>query len=175
MKHKHHVHLLRKLKQKGWSETELAHAQSVFTKSESQKSEAHRFLDRWLLWAVFAVIVAGNIIAMLAFMPLLPVFTHSSLYTMFFLLGICFGFLYQVLLQDIQHQFSGHHHLFVLILIPYLAIVGGVLILTYAQRGFAEYFVVSSQPWLMGLSYAFGFLLPYIFTLLAHHHSVTRE
>ena len=173
MSHKHDLHSLKKVRKKGWSPPGLCHARDVFIKSETSKSRWRSTFDTAVLWALLILMVIGNIVVMVYFLPLLLVFTDIMLYGMFLALGISFGYLYQVVLQNLQHQFSGHHHLFVLVLVPYCAIVGAILILSFGQDELFRIFAIESQPWIMGMMYAFGFLIPYTIELITQYHKRT--
>jgi hypothetical protein len=165
---KHHIHLLKRMREKGWTDDELAHAQSVFTNSENKKSTRHKVLDAFVLWGVFIVMVLGNFFALFALMPFFVIFPNLMLYSLAALIGFTFGLLYEILLRDIQHTFHGHHHAFAFILVPYLAIVGAILILGYASTHMPNLFLYSRHPVLIGFCYVIGFLIPYLVMLYKH-------
>jgi ABC-type uncharacterized transport system permease subunit len=165
---KHHIHLLKKMRDKGWSDEELARAHAVFTKSESTKSSRHKVLDACVLWGVFGVMVIGNFFALFALMPFFVIFPNGMLYSLAAVLGLCFGLLYDVLLRDIQHTFNGHHHALAFILVPYLAIVGAIFILGFATNHMPNLFHYTRHPLLIGFCYVIGFLIPYVIMLYNH-------
>jgi hypothetical protein len=159
---KHHVELLKKMRQKGWSEEELTRAHSVFSKSEQTKSTRHKFLDKLVLWGAFVIMFAGNTVALIALMPFFVIFPNTIIYVVAALIGLCFGFLYELILRDVQHTFHGHHHALAFILLPYLAIVGAIIILGYANAHLPNLFHYERHPILIGFIYVIGFLIPYI-------------
>ena len=162
MWHKHHLHLLQKMRKRGWSEDELTYAHSVLVHSHHKKSTRHKIFDYLVIWFSFIAIIFGNLFAMIALTPLVVLFPNPGIYAMLLILGVAFGFLFTVVIEDVQHLFSGQHHYFVYVLIPYFAIIGAILIMGIAAKTLPNLYYIPRKPWLMGVVYAISFLLPYI-------------
>jgi len=149
------------MRQRGWSDDELTYAHTVLTTSHDEKSKRHKALDYFVIWFSFIAIVVGNLFAMIALTPLLVLFPNPGIYAMLLILGVSFGFLFTVVFRDVQHLFGGHHHYFVLVLVPYFAIVGAVVVLGVAAQTLPNLYFIPRKPWLMGVVYALAFMIPY--------------
>jgi len=162
MWHKHHLHLLKRMRKKGWSEKELSRAHSVLIGSHHKKTKPHKFLDYFIIWFSFVAIIVANLVAMFSLTPLLVFFPNSAMYFMLLVLGGTFGYLFTIVFDDVQHLLNGHQHYFMLILVPYFAIVGAILIMGVAADILPHLSETVRKPWLMGTLYVLAFMIPYI-------------
>jgi len=162
------------MKKKGWSKAELDYAHE--TMSKAQKTRSHRTLDSIIMWLLFLIMVIGNIAAIALIMPLMTLFSNTVMIIILLLLGLCFGFLYDVILHDIQHLFKGHHHFFVMILIPYLSIMGGFIILNIAKAQLPNLLFIERDPLKLSLFYVVAFMIPFaISKFIETKHKMTTK
>jgi len=156
----HHVHLVEQMRKKGWSEDELRYAHTVMGKTP--KTNSHRFIDSVLPWIIFSLFVIGNIVTVLLVAPTLVLFPNPGIYALLLLLGVLFGLLFKIILSDIDHLFTGHHHFFTYILIPYIALIGGFLIFSFVDAQYSNLFFVDRDPLVFGIVYAIAFIIPLV-------------
>lgn len=162
----HHDHLVEKLKKKGWSQKELDRVHKVMKQSHSKKTAYHKVLDAAISWVMFIIIILGNIAVLFAVMPTLVLFPNPIIFLILLVLGLAFGFLFELVLSDMDHLFAGHHHVFLYVLIPYLAVTGGIFILNFGMKTLPNVFLIERSALLMSLVYALSFFVPFLLTKL---------
>ncbi|MFT4310390.1 MAG: hypothetical protein ACMXYC_02050 [Candidatus Woesearchaeota archaeon] len=154
---KHSEHLLSKMKQKGWSDQELAHARSVF---------AQKYSTPWFVlllhWMFLCLVIIGNVIIATSIIPLLILFPLQLTYLLTAVLGGCFGYLIVVVVKHIDHFLDIHHHLFLALIIPLLSIAGFITITYYMAFLFDVTLVGMYHIYLIASMYVMSFLTPYI-------------
>ncbi|PIZ55814.1 hypothetical protein COY28_01470, partial [Candidatus Woesearchaeota archaeon CG_4_10_14_0_2_um_filter_57_5] len=105
-----------KLRQKGWSEEELAHARIVLDKTES---------PLWvsvLYWTFLLLAIIANLFVSIVLFPLLIISKSGLLYLLVVMLGFVFGFVFSLILRDID-ALDVRHHVIAGVFIPALAFV----------------------------------------------------
>jgi len=157
---KHHTHLARKLRAKGWTEDELAYAHQTMRDSHHKKSRLNVFLDDTVHWFLFALIVLGNTAVMFSIVPLLVFMPNPAIYGLLLLLGFCFGLLIDLISQDLYHIFQGHHKYIFFVLLPFVTVVFGGIMFFISIQQIPNVFRVTRSPFLYALIYVFAFLLP---------------
>lgn len=157
---KHHLHLLSKMKERGWGDRELDYARHVMISAQKERTPLRFFMDSTLLWVFLVIIAIGNLFAISLIIPLLVLFPNPAIYGILMLLGVCFGLLTQAILHDVEHLFSGHHMYIMYVLIPFLAASGGLMVLTYAYTHLPNLFFLERSPLKMSIIYTFFFILP---------------
>lgn len=157
---RHQTYLLNKLKEKGWQEKELEYARHVMMDARVQKPRWHKILDESTLWFFFMLACLGNFAIIFLVSPLLVLFPNSALYGILMILGVSFGLLCELILRDIEHLFTGHHLYITYVMIPFVAIVGGLTILTKAELDLPNLFLISRHPITLSIIYTVSFLVP---------------
>ncbi len=157
---KHHTHLLKKLREKGWSDKELEYALDVMSQSHTHKSSLQKFVDAIMPWFLFIAIASGNILVMFAIIPLLVFMPNIVLYGLLAILGFCFGFLFEVIIKDLKHTFLIHHHLIMHILLPIIAVIGGGFVFLLSNMALPHLIVFERLPFFLAAVYIFFFILP---------------
>lgn len=168
---RHHLHLISKMRERGWKDEELDYARHVMSNAHVEKSQTSHLLDTTLLWFFLIVISLGNIFIITAIMPLLVLFPNPAIYGVLILLGTCFGILTKVVLKDIEHLFTGHHLYILYVLIPFIAATGGLVVLTYAQAHLPNIFFLYRSPLKMSIIYTIFFIAPLAISKLFRFHS----
>src|SRR3989344_3143247 len=148
------------LQQKGWSDQDVRHAEVVLERSE--KSDV--FFSRIVFWTALVVIILGNFMASLLLIPFLVVFNTTMLYVVTVFLGGAIGFLYNFLINDVEHL-ETKHHLFATILIPLIAIINIFLVVIVSNTLISESNLKNDvhSPLITALIFAIALLLPYTF------------
>ena len=114
------------LKEKGWSEKEIVHAEEALNRAE--RHDVH--FSKIVFWSALIVTIFGNFIVSLVLIPFLIVLNKFVLYAVVVLLAGSIGFLYKLLITDIGHL-EKKHHIAASIFVPLIAIaniVGMVIV-----------------------------------------------
>src|SRR3989338_11260074 len=94
--------LQQRLKQKGWSDAEVARVSNVFGRKEPKKG-------KFVYWFSLVVAIAGNGILSVVLVPFLLALKGFFLYAIIILIGIAFGSLFNLLLKDIETADEKQH------------------------------------------------------------------
>lgn len=172
VKHKLHEERLRKA---GWTKEEISHARRIFKKAEKKTSPGIAALDKWVFWLLLLVGVLGIVAFAIWILPVLFFLTTPLLVFILLIIGICFGTLFTVAIQDL-HWLRHRHHGFAALLLPVASIVAFGIIVGFGERyrvAFPEIITYYHNPWLVGVIFAIGLLIPYIFHLLTEYRQRT--
>jgi len=169
---RHHLHLISKMKERGWEERELDYARNIMAKANTERSPWRKILDQSLLWLFLIIIGVGNLFIIASIMPLLVLFPNPAIYGILMLLGIVVGMLAEIVLRDIEHLFSGHHLYILYVLVPFIAASGGLVVLTYAQEHLPNFFFLDRDPFKMSIIYTIFFILPLAISKFIHRKKV---
>ncbi len=155
-----------RLRAKGWSEEEIAHAHRVVARAEVGKHPAHAFLEMAVFWGLLVVTAASMIAVSLGLVPLLLVFDTLLVIPLLAMLGFCLGTLFSVVIQDIEWLEAHHHGLATLVLgtlaVANLWLVTNGLNAAEARLGFGE----AHYPLLLGAVFATTVIAPYAWHLI---------
>ncbi|MBR9692855.1 hypothetical protein GOV07_02880 [Candidatus Woesearchaeota archaeon] len=154
MKLHHH-----KLRAKGWSETEIKHAQRALNRAEKKKHPVYKFLEVAVFWALLFLTAIGIFLTSIVITPLLIVLPQWLIITILVILGLCLGSLFAILIPDIE-WLERKHHIFNFIFLTVLSIFNIWLI----TRVLAN--IPFVNPFLLGGAFALALLTPYIFHLI---------
>ena len=107
------------------------------------------------------MIVFATVIVSLILIPVLIALTPGIVYFLVIVLAGMIGFLYNFLITDIGHL-ERKHHLWAGILVPLLALVNMVVMVTWSNRFITALPVqnLSHNPWMLGIVFAVVFILP---------------
>ncbi len=147
-----------KLKQKGWSEEEIKHAERELEKVTAY--DVH--FSKIVFWSALVVIIFGNMLVSFILIPFLIVLNQTFLFFITIVLGLLIGFVYNFLVTDIGHL-RKKHHVAASIIIPLLAIAN-IIGVALAAESLTKNVTVQHQhnPWIVGVIFAVAFVLPYI-------------
>ena len=148
-----------KLKEKGWSDEEINHAQKILEKREHHDV----FFSKIVFWSALLVTLFANVIVSLILVPFLIVLNSWILFSLIILLGGTIGFLYNFLITDIGHL-EKKHHLSASIIIPVIALANLVIMVIFSNKFIVELKINNSQhnPWIVAGVFVIAFILPYI-------------
>ncbi len=159
-----------KLQQKGWDDKEIKQAEAIL----KQSTHHDKFFAKIILWSALLVIVVGNILVSVVFIPFIQFFPSWVLYTLLVLLGLTIGFLYNFLITDIGHLES-KHHIAASVVVPIAAFINfGLVFFAITQL----YEKTAHNPILIAISYTVAFILPMIgraIYIKSHTQSVSRQ
>jgi len=161
-------HRINEFRQKGWTEEEIGKTVQIFDRIKKHKEDNKTFLELIIFWVVLLVGLVGNLIVSLAFIPIMLVLSGFYLYVIIFIIAIAFGFLFEILVRDIENL-EAHHHRFIQFLIPVFAIVNFIIIVYVTNRVADDLKIVNRHnPFIVGITYAMAFLLPYFYYHINH-------
>ena len=121
-------------------------------------------LDNIIYWTTILVLVVANFFVLLAIIPLLFIASNLHFYLLLAILGLLFGYVFSLLIHNIENL-NVHHHLFAILFVPIFAALNLMIIAT-TFGGFAGLFglELNKDPVTLGIFYSIFFVLPY-FTL----------
>lgn len=157
--------LQEKLSEKGWSKEEIEKATSIMEASpEKGRVMFTRQMNPILYWMTLIVAIIGNLIISVVLIPfLIAVESVIALYSIIALLGLAFGFLFNVLLTDIEH-IDPKHHVIAGIFIPAIALINIFIVVnitnTIDQIIFGTN--IHGNVFVIGFVYVMAFMGPYM-------------
>jgi len=156
-----------KLREKGWSEEEIAKTVSMMQSPEKLEKHmpAQRRMSLNLYWMLLILLAVINFFVSVALIPFLLVLKVGQLEIIMAVVGIAFGMLFNLLIWDIEH-IETKHHLLAALFLPALAIISITLIVFASNRLATEIKGGMQQnPIIIAGIYVFAFLLPYLISL----------
>ncbi|MBI2128949.1 hypothetical protein HYU07_01795 [Candidatus Woesearchaeota archaeon] len=152
--------LQQRLKQKGWSDAEVARVSNVFGRKEPKKG-------KFVYWFSLVVAIAGNGILSVVLVPFLLALKGFFLYAIIVIISLAFGSLFNLLLKDIETA-DEKQHVIAWIFIPALAIIN-----IYFMTDMSNYLIKLlkltnplQDPFLVSIVYVFSFSMPYLIALV---------
>lgn len=153
------------LSEKGWKKKDINKAVKIIEKAKANKHPKIKILDKLVIWFSFAIAIIGNFIISIGMIPFILAFNKLNLYFIVIVEGLSFGLLLELLIRSIWH-FEKKHHILFSTIIPLIAIINFALIVTVSSNinktlkiGYSH---VAQNPILVGIAYAFAFILPYL-------------
>jgi hypothetical protein len=131
-----------------------------------RKLEFARTPAKTVYWASLIVLLVCNLVVAVVLIPFILVLTSLKFYLLVALLAFIFGFLFNIIINDIEH-IETKHHVFAIIFIPLVAIINITIMIGVSNRiagilGLLKY----QDPLQPAILYALIFLLPYAVSLL---------
>ena len=155
--------LKKRLLEKGWSKKDVDKTLKIVKQAKKEKHPSLLFMDKALYWVALVIAVLGNIIISIALIPSLIALKSFLLFLVVIVLGLSFGFLFELLIRSIEHL-EAKHHLFLGILIPIIALINFITI-TSVSNNLEKIFKINNphNPYIIGIVYATAFILPFAF------------
>ena len=129
------------------------------------------FFSNMIFWSALVIIIIANVLISVILVPFLIVLNSWVLYTIIVVLAATIGFLYNFLINDIEHLGKRHHRL-ASIIIPLLAL-GNIIVMVLASNRFIADLKIRNDahnPWLVGLVFVIAFIVPYLIDQLRQVH-----
>lgn len=150
------------LKERGWSEEEIEHAREILLQAEEKRHPRKIALEKGLYWSMLAIIILGTIIGAWVIEPLLLVTTTIQAIIAIIIFGLLFGSLATILFRDIE-ELQIHQHIISSLVIPLTAVITSIILTRQATRiALALSLKNTHNPFLIGVAYSIGALLPYL-------------
>ena len=158
--------LVKDLRQKGWTEEEIAHTLKAIQEAPETKGWFTKFLDQIVYWFFLLITLLGNFIVAVALVPfMLLVAEPVYLYPVVVIIAVTFGALFDNLIRDIL-DIPNAPKIMPELFIPAIALIS-VYIMVSLNNELAVLWQLPygvHEPIIMGVFYTLGFMLPYYFT-----------
>ena len=152
-----------RLKEKGWTQEEIAETVKIIKESSSDKTAFEKFIDQSIFWVLLLLLITGNLLISVGIIPFMLVATWMYLYPGLFFVGLVFGKLFDVVIWDIEHL-EHSTHIYPWLFLTAIAIIN-IFIITVLSNDLAVTFGMSTHnPITVSITYVLGFLLPYYIT-----------
>ena len=153
--------LRERLLAKGWPPEEVDYTLDVLKSKEEKKSRSVEILESIVYWLAIIIAIIGNMIVAIVLIPFFLVLHAFYLYFIVILLGVGFGFLYDILITDLEKVVK-REMILESIFIPALALIS-VGFMTYFANILANAWslTITHPPLLVGLVYALAFVGPW--------------
>lgn len=151
--------LVETLRKKGWTEEEIENTERLL----SNRKPKNRFLDRFVYWFVLVITIIANMLLAIILIPFLLALSNVSLFLIIIIMALAFGFLFDVILRDLENL-DYRHHVIAGVFIPAMAIITVYFMTSFANR-LIDLFVlpnVKHSPLVIGLVYTVAFVTPYL-------------
>ena len=156
-------HTIKRLKKRGWSEQEIAKAESIIkARRRHDKSASIVHANRLLFWLSFTIIIIGNLLISIFLVPFLTMLNRPGIDLIIIGIGLVFGMLFTFIITDIEYLTKKHHYIAV-IMIPVIAIINFFLITRFANAfGQALNIGIRQDPYSISIIYVMAFIAPFI-------------
>ncbi len=166
MKSQHRFHLT----QKGWTERELQHAESVLDRTA--RHDVH--FSKIVFWSAILVIVFANIIVSIALVMFLIVLENWVLYSLIIIMALLVGILYNFLITNIGHL-EQKHHILASILIPSLSLLNIIGMVILANKFITSLKIEKAHdPLFIGFLFAAAFIVPYLISRITEQQYLKK-
>ena len=156
-----------RLLEKGWTEEDINKAIQIIEAAKEKKSRAIKIIDSIVYWAVLLVTIVGNLILSIILIPFLLTLSHFQLYLIIVIIAVTFGFLFDLLIRDIENL-EQKHYIIAGVFIPALAIINVFFMVKFANHITRVMRISNIQhnPLIVGIIYTFAFIMPYMINKL---------
>lgn len=159
--------LQEKLSEKGWTKEEIEKATQILSSPDKKGRVIFtKKMNPILYWMTLIVAIIGNMIISVILIPLLIAIESAvALYSIIALLGLAFGFLFNVLLIDIE-QIDPKHHVIAGIFIPVIALINIFIVVNITNIIDQAIFgtQIQQNAFIIGIIYVAAFIGPYLVT-----------
>ncbi|MBI2575757.1 hypothetical protein HYV84_00965 [Candidatus Woesearchaeota archaeon] len=147
---------------KGFSRKDARRTLALLKRS-AQKDQPFPRTDALVYWILILVSIVGNMIIAVLLVPFLLAFRNAPLYITIALLAVFFGYIFDVLLRDLET--TGKEHLLAWLFIPILAVINVFYMVNFANYLTAALHLPTAvhSPFLISSLYVVAYTFPYIF------------
>lgn len=153
-----------RLRKKGWSEEDINKAEGILgVAAENTKSKK---IDLFVYWSALIISIILNIVVSGVIIPMMFLIHGLALIGLVFVISIFFGWVFYILIKDIENM-EVHHHIIAGLFIPAIALVNVFVIVSLANRiiqtNMPELLSIPlANPLQISIVYVIGFTLPYL-------------
>jgi hypothetical protein len=155
-----------RLKDKGWTEQDINKAIQIIEAAKEKKPANIRLIDTIVYWIVLIIAIVGNLILSIILIPFLLTLNHLQLYLIICIIAATFGFLFDLLIRDIENL-EQQHYIIAGVFIPALAIIDVFFMVQFANHLTRIMKLNNIQdPYVVGIVYTIAFIAPYLINRL---------
>ena len=115
-----------------------------------------------LYWMSLLIIIIATLVLSIVLIPLILILEPVPLYALILLLGITFGTVFAILVNDIK-GLQMHHHVLALLFLPVLSLMNMLVVVTIATKiANILKLTVAADPIIVALVYTAALLVPYL-------------
>ena len=157
-----------KIREKGWPEAEIERASGIMQKS-AEISGTKR-IDLFVYWTALIIAIVLNVVVSGIILPMMFMIQGLSLVVMVFVIALFFGWVFYILIKDIENM-ELHHQIIAGLFIPAIALVNVFVIVSIGNRIIQLDMpqllnIPVSHPLQISIVYAIGFTVPYLISQL---------
>lgn len=145
-----------------WTKRDTKKAVRIVSKAKHKKSGFVKSLDKAVYWIILLIAVIGNLFVAVALIPVLITLTSFYIYLVIAIIALAIGLLFEIIVRDIEHLEKAHH-LTINLIIPLFAIINFFVVVWIIN---SLDIIPRFNPVIIGLVYAFMFILPYAYVQL---------
>lgn len=160
--------LITKMKLKGWEPHFVNKTLEILEKAEKDKGTFIVFLDKSMYWFGLVVSLLGNFVISFA---LIPIYLFTPLYVVLpvtLLFALCFGFLIDLFIRDIDY-IGTKHYIIAGLFLPLIAIFNMVLTKKFINDVSTVLLVNQPNTYIIGSTYLISFLKPHLLRSFLEH------
>ena len=153
--------LRERLLAKGWPPEEVDYTLTVLKSKEEKKSHLMQIIEHIVYWLAIIIAIIGNIVVAVVLIPFFLVLHAFYLYLIIIMLALGFGFLYDILITDLERLVK-REMIKESIFIPALALIS-VGFMTHFANVLADTWnlTITHTPLFVGMVYALVFVSPW--------------
>lgn len=152
-----------RLLEKGWDEAEVERTMGMLY-SDNKKEKRAVFSEQVnpvIFWTVLVVAMLANFIISIVLIPFLMLFEPLQLYIMLVPIALIFGFIFNLLLREIE-DVDKKHHIVAGAFIPVLAMINIFIIVNLANTFSRAIQTTVQSPIIVSIIYIVSFSLPHL-------------
>lgn len=152
-----------RLEKKGWKRKEIIKTLGIIKNAKKNKPEGTAFIERRIFWILLLLIIAANFSVSVALLPLLIALKGYLLYAAVILLGLVFGFLFELVIRGMEHL-EKHHHLFLAFLMLAVSLAN-IFAISHISNNLSRNLNLANvhNPIAISIIYAVSFAMPYVY------------
>lgn len=159
--------LLDTMVRKGWNKEEIEKTMQILygDENEDKRISVKERMNMTLYWMVIFCLCVSNLAIAVLLVPVMFLIYGWPLYLIIAIIGLIFGIVFDFFVKDIENV-EKKHHIFAVILIPFLCIFNIVIISLIAERlsGLLD-LIVTANFFLVSIVYVVFFVSPYAISL----------
>ncbi len=131
-------------------------------KKKDVKKDTVKNMHLLIYWMVLLVLTLCNFIVSIVLVPFFLVLSSYGLFLVMAAMGLIFGLMFDLLINDIEHL-ERKHHVFAIFFIPVIAIID-IFIMVGVSKNIALFLnmTVPENPFMNSLVFVVFFLMPYV-------------
>ncbi len=150
------------LRKKGWPDEDAEKTSRILSEAHAKKSSTILVIDKIAYWTGLLLAILGNFIISMLLIPFLILMKSFYLYISLIFLGIVFGWVFSIIIKDIEAIKAGQH-IIAWIFIPSVAIIN-VYMMTNFSNHIARLMEIQTgihAASMVSVVYVISFMFPY--------------